>query len=403
MSLPSAVRLAVFSCIMLIAAKQASACMCGRFGRGKNSWEIAKSGAATASAIFEGTPERFELRWGVLEAKPEDLISADSPNEGHDVSPRMLVTFRVQRAYKGDLRPTVQIGTGLGGGDCGAQFAPGLTYLVYASGPSAHELGVSMCSPAGWIGSSDEAINLRFLRNERPTSADLAPLKSWSSTEQEKQRQHDMEEFEKRYAAVTGSVCGAVVENRTEDESGGSISFLSAQGYSPVAHLRTRINQDGSFCSGRLGPGKYYLYFTRGSKDGVCSASYYPGTPDRAKATAIEINAGQDKTNVVFKIPAQKTYSVRGFITADDKSGLNAVSIALISLDGGYETSYRQTIDFQGFSLLPKTRFFNFDNVVPSRYVAYASVDSQGWLTKKVEVTVSSHMKFLSLELVHKK
>jgi hypothetical protein len=97
--------------------------------------------------------------------------------------------------------------------------------------------------------------------------------------------------------------------------------------------------------------------------------------------------------------------SVRGFISTNDKSGLSAndVSVALVNLDSYRLISYQQTIDFQGLLPLPKVKYFNFENVVPGHYIAYASVFSQGWFTKTVEVTVSTQMKFISMELVHRK
>jgi hypothetical protein len=97
---------------------------------------------------------------------------------------------------------------------------------------------------------------------------------------------------------------------------------------------------------------------------------------------------------------------VRGFISTSDKSGLGVqnVSPALVSLDEiTYQTPYIQNINFQGSFPLPKVKYFNFENVLPGRYLAYASVLGQGWYTKKVEVTVTTHMKFIALELLRKK
>jgi len=119
---------------MTIAAQQVSACTCGSSIHGKSAWEVAKLQAADARAIFEGSPEHFDLQWDVLSAKDGGLISADDPGPRRDKWAHMLVTFRVQKAYKGDLGPKVRVITGVGGGDCGARFAPGLTYLVYGWG-----------------------------------------------------------------------------------------------------------------------------------------------------------------------------------------------------------------------------------------------------------------------------
>lgn len=401
------VKLAAVACIATIATGQASACQCGPSIYGKNSWEVAKLEAKGAIVVFEGTREHFEMQWSLLNAKEGELIPPDTLGATRNNRAGILLTFRVQRAYQGDLGPEVQLSTGLGGGDCGAQFVPGLTYLVCAYGPTLGELGVSMCSPGRWIGDSSVAADLRYLRHERPSASDLVPSRRLTAKEQKEQRQRYFEEFKKRYAAVTGKIRGTVIAGNTRDANAGAISFLSTAGYSPVEHPITQVDQDGSFCSGRLGPSKYYLYFTRASDAGLTSAVYYPGVNDRIKATAIEISAGQTQSNITFNVPVQKTYSVRGFISTNDKSELdaNSISVVLVGLDGAlYPGWYSPTIDFQGSSPLPKVRYFNFENVLPGRYIAYASVVGRGWwYTKKVEVIAMTHMKFISLQLVHKK
>jgi hypothetical protein len=395
--------------VPLISAGQGLACRCSSGFHGSTPLEVAQLEAEGSTVIFEGTPERFELNWSLLKAKEGELTSAENPGVALNDRPRMLVTFRVQRPYKGGLVREVQISTGLGGGDCGAVFAPWLTYLVYAGGPGFHGLGVSMCSPGGWIGNSIVDTDLRYLRKQRPVASDLAPYGPWTPAEDakhEEQRHREFDELQKRYAAVTGKICGTVSAEKTGEARTGIISFLSTLGYSPVDRPTAVVSPDGSFCSSRLGPGKYYLYFTKGSDTGLISAVYYPGASERAKATAIDVSAGQTQADISFRVPAQKTYSVRGFISTPDKSGLSvgSISLALVNLDEiTYQTSYIQTIHFQGLFPLPNVKYFNFENVLPGRYVAYASVLGQGWYMKKEEVNVTTHMKFISLELLHKK
>ena len=250
---------------------------------------------------------------------------------------------------------------------------------------------------------------MRYLRNERPIARDLAPTRPSTPENyaaQEVQRHHDSEEFQKRYASVTGKICGTVFEEKGKDGNNGILSFLSTKGYSPVEHPTANINADGSFCSGRLGPGKYYLYFARGSGGSLTSAVYYPGVSEPIKATTVEVIAGQAQSNITFKIPVQKTYPVRGIISANDKAGLDArsVSVSLINLDGGpFLASYNQTVDFQGYFPLPKVKYFDFESVLPGRYIAYVSVLGKDWYTKKEEVNVTTRMKLISLQLEHTK
>ncbi len=406
------IKLAAIACIAFLATAHVSACQCGARRYGKSDWEWAKSESDWATLIFEGTPERFDFQWNLLTAKDGELISADYPSAGigSDGQPAVLLTFRVQRAYKGDLGPEIQIRTGLGGGDCAAIFAPGLTYLVFASKTAAGDLAVSMCSPGGWIADKTVATEVRYLRKERPIASDLAPSKRLTPKEnaaQEAQRHRDFEDFQKRYAAVTGKICGKVVPEKSIDASMGVVSFLSTNGSYPFARPIAVINPDGSFCSGALGPGKYYLYFTKFSDVGLASAVYYPGVSERFQATTVEVSGGQTQSNIAFKIPTQKSYSVRGIISTNDKSGLDArsVEVALMRLeDGPFPAPYSKTIDFRSSYPLPKTKYFAFENVLPGRYIAYVSVQfGQGWHTRKEVVNVTNHMKFISLQLEHTK
>lgn len=403
MHLPAFPKILLVACFAALAAGHAPGCKCGSKYHRKSGWELAKLETNDATVIFEGTPEHLELRWDVLQAQEGARISANLFRR--DCEPTMLVTFRVQRSYKGTLGPTIQVKTGLGGGDCGAMFETGLTYLVFADGTSPNDLNVTMCSPGGWIEDPSIAPKLRLVRKERPIASDLAISKSGTPDAVaaiEAQTRRNSEEFQRRYAAATGKICGRLLAEKATYENVGILSFLSAEGYSPIQHPNSAVNSDGSFCSRQLGPGEYYLCFLRGSRDGPMLASYYPGVIEQGKATKIEVKAGETESNITFNVPTQKAYSVRGIISTNDKLGLsaNSVSVSLISLDGlPYLFVQSKTVDFQGSLPLPKVKYFDIDNVLPGRYIAYVSVRGEGWYTKKQIVGVTKHPKFISLEL----
>jgi len=388
-------------CISIGCVKCASACQCGATVRGKNAWEVANLEAKSATVIFEGTPARFELKWDLLSAKDGELIPADMfSDKDWNRDPQMVVTFEVQKAYKGGVSSEVRLHTGLGGGDCGAVYQPGLNYLVYASGPSLDQLGVSMCSPGGWIGAREIEANLRQLRNERPTPDDLKPIGPWSRANYsaiEQRREREFEVSQERLATATGRICGSVEQ---EGESRGTISFLSTQGYYPGQPPLASVEGGGSFCSGNLGPGKYYLYFV-GDLNHRASAQYYPGVSEQGMATAIEVRAGQTVSKVVFNVRSQTTYSVQGFISADDKlefgNAPGGLSVILIRTDGDRRSWYSAVAK----TILSKLAVFRFDEVPPGHYAA-AVTGPPGWMTRKAEVNVSNHLRVISLELVHK-
>ena len=398
--------LVAVACCFLILEQRALACTCGSAFHGKTLWETARLEAEGEAVIFEGQAIHFEIQWDLLKAKPGDFISADFPKGWYSAGPLVVITFKVSRVYKGDLGPEVRLRTGLGGGDCAARFMPGLTYLVYGSGKAPQDLRVGMCSPGGWIGETVLATELRYLRKERPLPTDLVSFRplaqyDWKAIQKVQQRQY--EERSKRYAAATGRICGTVVQDKPKEETFGCVEFLSALGYLPFDYPTAQVKEDGSFCSDRLGPGSYYLYFTSSTRTRDVSAAYYPGVLDRAHAKTIEVAAGQDRSGTVITVPRQKTYSVRGFITADDKNGLGVtdVSLALIGEEQDRLWRYKDTIDFSSVLPLPRTKYFKFDNVLPGHYLVYVSVMGQGWLTRKVEVDVTSSSKFIFLELSH--
>jgi hypothetical protein len=400
-------RLFAAVCIVAASARIASACQCGGGFHGRNDWENAKEEAQPSTAIFEGMPVHFEVKWKLLDAKDGDLIPAELYSGAN--LPTMIVTFQVQWTYKGNLGPEVQIHTGVGGGDCAAIYATGLNYLIFAGGPSPDQLGASMCSPGGWVGADKVGTELRYLRKEHPIARDIAPNRPWwpksNASEMEERWKRDAEERRKRYDGATGRICGTVTHPHFNGEYRGTIEFLSTQGYYPAAYPDSSINDDGAFCSPDLGPGRYYLYFVRGSTHGLDTALYYPGVADVARATAIEVTANQTISNVMFKVEPQSTYSVRGLVSLDALPDFLSsptggdVTVLLIRAEGGRPAWYSEKAKF----ILPKLAYFKFDDVVPGHYAACALAPASGWMTKKADLTVTTQMKVISLDLLKKK
>jgi hypothetical protein len=390
--------------IITLSVGRAFACQCSVRYRARNAWENAKLKKENAT-IFEGTPTKFELRWDLLDAKESELIAGDALlSKSTERMPHMVVTFHVAKTYKGNLGTDVQVHTGLGGGDCGATYMPGLNYLVYALGPSLDRLGASMCSPGGWLEGTEAAIDLRYLRKERATATDMAPILHWSQAgwdKQEEERQRRYAEYRKKFETASGKICGTLVHADPQENGEGSIAFLSTLGYSPNSPDYAEVKEDGSFCSRNLGPGKYYLYFVRHDDHGV-SALYYPGLTDVAKATPVEVSAGQ-KRSIVFHVLTQPSYSVRGFISAADSSAFDSdfaqTSIGLVRSDGDRRVWYAAESQFR---LLPKLGYFKFENVVPGRYFVPVQTGS-GWMSRKVVVDVTTHSKFIFVDLVRRK
>jgi len=404
MKLLSPTKLIVPVLLTVLVGSNALACTCGSSFQNKNEWESAKLEAERATAIFEGTLQHAKMDWDLLAAKDGELVSAGMWRRRPDEGPGMVLTFHVQRAYKGALGSDVRLRTGLGGGDCGALFETGLTYLVYGQGPDLNHLGVRMCSPGGWIGDNAEATRLRFLRKEHPMKADFSLPRRWTDKEtlmQVQQRERAHEDAIAAYASATGRICGSVIRKQSNDDSSERIWFLPTTGYSPFSLVPAAVATDGSFCSGNLGPGEYSVLFESWFGSARPSSTYYPGTNDRVSAAKIEVAPGRTKT-ITFPIPDQKAYSVYGCVSADDKSDLsgNDVGVALLQPDG--RIRYTQDLNFEGLFPLPKVKCFRIKGVTPGRYIAYVSGGSNTY-TRKREVNVTAGSQFISLELLHKK
>jgi len=59
---------------------------------------------------------------------------------------RFVITFRIDKSWKGITKRKIKIFTGLGGGDCGYPFKIGKRYLVYAYDEGDNELGTNICA-----------------------------------------------------------------------------------------------------------------------------------------------------------------------------------------------------------------------------------------------------------------
>lgn len=79
-----------------------------------------------------------------------------------------VVRFHVTQAWRGEATGTIEIHTGMGGGDCGYKFVEGRQYLVFASGaPGQYSTGI--CSRTRRL--SEAADDLEYLETALQPSA----------------------------------------------------------------------------------------------------------------------------------------------------------------------------------------------------------------------------------------
>jgi len=323
-----------------------------------------------SAAIFEGSAERIELKWPLLEAKLGDLIPADAEQD----PPVMQVLFEVSRSYQGTQPKSILVTTGLGGGDCGFHFEVGEQYLVYAYADESGRLSTGICSGTARL--EESQANLSYLRRE--------PIVSKSVV--------------RNRPIAAGKVCGRAVRAGL-DFANSQVFLLRVGNKSPIPSDEAEPARDGSFCATGVIPGKYHLMFINRTEDSPTSFVFFPGVAKSSEATAIEVKSDHANSELVFNVPPQPTFSVSGTVRTSNKSALPAeCKVALWSADPlSFLLAYTQDVAPSGT--------FDFPQVLPGKYWVFVTVDSDAasnWLTRKVEVDVDVRVANLSLELIAK-
>lgn len=317
----------------------------------KTAGEIGQWYASRSDTIFEGTVKRVDLKSVLMETKVGGLFSADLDQN----VPTLQVTFDTLKFSKGAEQRQVLLTTGLGGGDCGFEFEIGKKYLVDAYADESGQLSTGICSGTRLLGESHVSV-------------------------------------------VPSKYCGRVATAGLDLEDS-QVSLLRSVSNSQIPFDRAEVTPDGSFCFVGSPPGNYHLVFVSRGEDSPNSFVFFPGVTDPSEATTIELRSGQARSDLVFVVPPQPTFSVSGNVQVPHKSVLPAESkVLLLSADpSSFFLGYSRDVDPSGS--------FEFGRVLPGKYWAFVVVDSGDaakWLTRKAEVEVNVTVSGLSLDLVQK-
>ncbi|HWZ96634.1 MAG TPA: hypothetical protein VN025_02645 [Candidatus Dormibacteraeota bacterium] len=336
----------------------------------KTPLKLAELAAEHADAVFEGTVSRAELKWNAIEAQVGDLVSASMEQD----YPHMLVSFDAPRFYRGKQPASVQVRTGLGGGDCGYRFEVGKRYLVYAYSNTAGELATGICSDTALI--EDSEINLQFLRGE-PIVSDARYS---------------------RRRVEPGTLCGRAIHNGLSSEDGQVYLFNVAEN-SPVPSDEADLDDSGSFCATDLTPGKYRLLLVDGTNDAPTAFAFLTNAGQPADIATVEVTAGRSNPLLTLEVPIQNTFSITGKVQLRNASTLpEDCRVFLLNADHElFVLSYSQNIGPNGSFTIPR--------VISGKYWAFVEIESDNsleWQTKKMEVEVTENIANLSLQLVKK-
>jgi len=153
----------------------------------------------------------------------------------------------------------------------------------------------------------------------------------------------------------------------------------------------TRTDDRGDFRMYYLSPGRYYISAGSGANQnrglppelgGVgqfttsnlvtqnYAPTFYPGTPDAAAATAIDIQSGADVRGIDFFVPILQSYRVRGRVI-DPRTGQPPPQ-ATITVAGTAETRT------QGANYRPADGSFEVQNVAAGTYTITANLPNPG-------------------------
>lgn len=136
--------LAAASILLLLFPRPAFACSCiGDVPLCQSFWQ--------ADAVFSGEVVSFD------KVDPKQLLS------------RRVARVRVDRAWRGTIRGTVDVGTGSGHADCGYTFRTGKQYLIYTYRGKDGSLTTSVCSPTKLLDKA--AADLAYFKEaEKPST-----------------------------------------------------------------------------------------------------------------------------------------------------------------------------------------------------------------------------------------
>lgn len=358
--------LAAFLLFFTFACTSASPCTCLGPYQAKSMREVAEWYATRpdVALIFQGTVVTQEVRRGSLGGPPTAMSMTPSGTY-------RIVKFDVTRVFRGANQAHLSIVTGMGTGDCGYDFWPRKTYLVYASAGPGGMWATSICSGTSAI--EDAAAALRFLTGEKPTEDDLL-------SPQEFARQY----YEKVLPKRTGSVCGQVLKPDGSPLRGADVELWEPRNDDLPPHGGSDPNTSsdtGHFCIENVSPGKYFLTAEGNDFDHwLRYIAFYPGVNTESDAIRLSIEAGARLPDVKFTTVHESLYRIRIRVLASDGTPLsykNGCGVAVDSVD-------RSPLSYHISHTLEEDGTYAFGYIPPGKYqvTTYFEPDFDGGAMK---------------------
>ncbi|HEY7679349.1 MAG TPA: hypothetical protein VIC04_02445 [Terriglobia bacterium] len=299
-----------------------------------------------------------------------------------------LVTFRVERMYKGPDAQRIGVHSGIGRrwmSSCGYHFSDGVRYVVFAR-KFENSYHVGACSTTTPI--QRAAGILRFLNGEPPDPEDLLPFGA---------------HMERAWTRTTGSICGTL---RRAD--GGPLDLVNLQTIDPEGEVDSYpgvladLNEEtGSFCVSRMKPGSYAV--TAVVEDQETHERWvgmHATAAPSGKSVPMVVAAGDRIMGADILAAPQPTFSVDGFLETEDGSPVDYKDEFLTFYSEGRNPfPVRRTIEVQ------PNGYFLARGLPAGKYSVscYVSIDDTSGWRADAEVEVKGHHNGLRLVLRREK
>jgi hypothetical protein len=362
----------------------ALACICGFGNAGNTMREVAASyseGSNSSKIVFEGLVEKQDVKTGPI-GVPASTLSITL------ASTHRAVSIHVLRAYRGQVSGNVTVLTGMGLGDCGFDFESGKKYLVYADRVDAGSLFTSICTGTSPLEQAGPA--LRFLRGQKPTADDLLDGESY---------------YDKVQSHWYGTACGRVTtaEGTPFDKGSVDLTQIRDEPLPPMVASDPNLSKpDGSFCIQSIRPGKYVLTADRPDyEDHSRWMGYYPGVAKRSEAVPIEVQAGDNLSDLHFSVRQERLYTVRFRIVTPDGSPLplERLGVSIDSADRDalayHLTQNRNENGNYPAGYVPPGHYLVQTYIQPNFETGKVPAELSRWRMAKQEVDIPSDSEFV--------
>jgi hypothetical protein len=210
------------------------------------------------------------------------------------------------------------------------------------------------------------------------------------------------------HLTATGNAGGRIVDNTGLPAAAVPLQLLKASynqyGQQIFQQAGTaRTNDRGEYRFYWVTPGRYYVaggnaaanYTFQGGNTNPnepgdnYTLTYFPGTTDIARATAVDIKSGSEAV-LDFAVPKQQLFTIRGKVV-NPGSAAATISVAFRTLTGSNGAFFPQQQDYD-----PATGIFTLRDILPGSYILQAAALP---LSARIPIEVTSNIDNLVVDL----